>query len=489
MKNFPSVPQLRIRHLTNVDVNPDGHFVLYWMNAFRRTRYNFSLQHACQQAQLLRKPLVVVEALRTGYQWASDRFHRYVIDGMIDNQAACQKANLTYYPFLETTTNRGHGLIETLGKQACLLIADDFPAFFHPYLYDRIVSKWPINVQLVDSNGLLPMRAAERTFTVAHSFRRFLQKELPKHLDDFPIEEPLKFATLPKPIQLDKKILKRWPVADLKQYAEGTKHFDRFKIDHSVAPISERGGALAAGKSLNEFIDSKIARYQDDRNVPDLRGSSRLSPYLHFGHIAAHEVFGAVMKWCDWDTSKIQKVNGQRSGYWGADEAVESYIDELITWRELGYNMCHREPDYDRYESLPGWARTTLDEHAGDKREKIYTLAELESAQTSDKLWNAAQQELLREGRIHNYLRMLWGKKILQWSQSPQAALAVLIELNNKYAVDGRDPNSYSGIFWVLGRYDRAWGPERKIFGKIRYMTSESTLKKFKMKNYMQQYL
>jgi deoxyribodipyrimidine photo-lyase len=168
--------------------------------------------------------------------------------------------------------------------------------------------------------------------------------------------------------------------------------------------------------------------------------------------------------------------------------AAESFLDELVTWRELGFNMCWQRPDYDQYESLPAWAQQTLEEHSSDLRPVVYTLDQLQSATTHDALWNAAQTQLVTEGRMHNYLRMLWGKKILEWSATPRDALASMIELNNRFAVDGRNPNSYSGIFWVLGRYDRAWGPERPIFGKIRYMTSENTARKLKLSNYLRSY-
>jgi deoxyribodipyrimidine photo-lyase len=169
-------------------------------------------------------------------------------------------------------------------------------------------------------------------------------------------------------------------------------------------------------------------------------------------------------------------------------EAAESFLDELVTWRELGFNMCRQRDDYDQYESLPPWALDTLGIHGTDKRDYTYSLDEFEKAKTHDPLWNAAQMELVQEGRIHNYLRMLWGKKILEWTVNPRTALDIMIELNNKYALDGRDPNSYSGIFWVLGRYDRPWGPERPIFGKVRYMSSENTARKVRVKGYIQKY-
>jgi len=191
-----------------------------------------------------------------------------------------------------------------------------------------------------------------------------------------------------------------------------------------------------------------------------------------------------------WSPANLsQKASGSSSGWWGVSETAESFLDELITWREVGYNMCALRDDYDRYESLPEWAKDTLAEHADDPREHVYGLEEFENADTHDDLWNAAQRQLTREGRIHNYLRMLWGKKILEWSASPQEALDTMIELNNKYGVDGRNPNSYSGIFWVLGRYDRPWGPERPIFGKVRYMSSANTARKVRVKNYIRKHL
>jgi deoxyribodipyrimidine photo-lyase len=159
-----------------------------------------------------------------------------------------------------------------------------------------------------------------------------------------------------------------------------------------------------------------------------------------------------------------------------------------VTWRELGYNMCRQREDYDRYESLPEWATRTLQDHTKDVRQHVYSLAQFEGATTHDELWNAAQRQLRRDGTIHNYLRMLWGKKILHWSDSPRDALDIMIELNNKYALDGRNPNSYSGIFWVLGRYDRPWGPERRVFGKVRYMSSRNTTRKLKTATYLERY-
>ncbi|NLE37317.1 MAG: deoxyribodipyrimidine photolyase, partial [Pirellulaceae bacterium] len=190
-----------------------------------------------------------------------------------------------------------------------------------------------------------------------------------------------------------------------------------------------------------------------------------------------------------WSPDRLsEKADGSREGWWGMGESAEAFLDQLVTWRELGVNFAvhHAEPaDYD---SLPDWALATLKKHARDRREHVYSLEEFERAATHDRLWNAAQTELVREGRMHNYPRMLWGKKILEWSASPRDAAEVLIELNNKYALDGCDPNSYSGIFWVLGRYDRPFGPERPIIGKIRYMSSRNTARKVRLKGYLKRF-
>ena len=218
--------------------------------------------------------------------------------------------------------------------------------------------------------------------------------------------------------------------------------------------------------------------------------TSGLSPYLHFGHISAHEIFHRILRKEDWRVEKSmeKKTDGRRSGWWGMDENAEAFLDQLITWRELGFNMCRNNPDYDRYGSLPQWALDTLGAHASDPRPYGYSLEDFEKGATHDPLWNAAQSQLVHEGRIHNYLRMVWGKKILHWTRSAPEALDIMIHLNNRYALDGRDPNSYSGIFWVLGRYDRAWGPERPVFGKVRYMSSKNTARKIRTKDYVNKY-
>ncbi|MEM6330175.1 MAG: deoxyribodipyrimidine photolyase, partial [Planctomycetota bacterium] len=340
---------------------------------------------------------------------------------------------------------------------------------------------------LVDSNGILPMRATDRVFSRAYDFRRHLQKTITLHLAEAPAAEPFSDRDLPDTADLPAEVTRRWPRAD---FATAPDQLSDLPIDHSVGPAKLTGGSLAAAERADAFFAQLIGDYDDQRNQPEADASSGLSPYLHFGHISSHETFARACDRDGWSPDKVSdKADGSSSGWWGGGENFEAFMDELITWRELGFNRCALTTDFDRYESLPDWAQKTLAEHEGDTREHVYELDQFERADTHDELWNAAQQQLLQEGKIHNYLRMLWGKKILEWSATPRDALAVMLELNNKYAVDGRDPNSYSGIFWVLGRYDRAWGPERPIFGKIRYMSSKNTAKKVRVKDYVSHYL
>lgn len=490
LKAVPSVPTVRVRTLNQWPVNPAGGFVLYWMTAYRRIRFNFALQRAVELANQLGKPLVIFEAIRCNYKWSSDRFHQFILDGMSDNAAAVSSTKASYCSYVELHPNDGSGLLLSLASQACIVVTDDFPCFFHPALYNKIAARWRCALELVDSNTILPMRSTDRTFTVAHSYRRYMQKEFAKGMPDFPIENPLSYLTGQKPKSLPYKVSPQWKIWTGKQSSQELKQvaLAGIAIDHTVSLSGLLGGPDEAGNVLDRFIDKRLQDYSEARNEPEQEGSSWLSPYLHFGHVSPHEIFHRVMKASDWSNAKLAKPNGKMNGFWNVGENAEAFLDQLLTWREIGFNMCWRERNYDRFESLPGWAQKTLDEHSTDERPYIYELEELEQSITHDRLWNAAQKQLVREGRIHNYLRMLWGKKILHWTRSPREALRIMIELNNKYAMDGRDPNSYSGIFWVLGRYDRAWGPERPIFGKIRYMTSESTQNKYHVKKYIEKY-
>jgi len=484
-----AVPSLRIRKCNDAPVRGAGDYILYWMIANRRLRWNFALDRALEHCRQLGKPLVVLEALRVRYRWASERMHRFVMQGMEDNRRECEKHGICYLPYVEENAGDGKGLVPSLAEKACVVVTDNFPCFFLPRMVASAAKQVNVLLEEVDSNGLLPLRAAAQVFQRAFDFRRFLQKELPKHVGSFPMAEPLRNAKWARGPRIDPAIPKRWPMATAEILRGDTDTLAKLPIDHVVKAAPTRGGSQAARKRLNEFIDDRLARYGAHRSEPQAEATSGFSPYLHFGHLSVHEAFVKLATKERWKPEKFSlRTNGSKEGWWNMSPAAESLLDELITWRELGYNFTFHRDDYEQFDSLPEWAKKTLFKHAKDEREHVYSLEEFESGKTHDPLWNAAQMQLVQEGRIHNYLRMLWGKKILQWTRKPDEAAEIMMHLNNKYALDGRDPNSYSGIFWVLGRYDRPWTPERPVFGTLRYMSSENTARKFSVKRYIEKY-
>lgn len=483
-----NVPELRIRTLNDRPLRPDGQYVIYWMEAFRRTSWNFALQRAAEWAQHLHRPLLILEILRCGSPWASDRLHHFILEGMADNARSLQGLPVTYYPYVEPAPGAGRELIPFLAEKACVVVSDDFPCFVLPGHQETAAAAIKIPLEVVDSNGILPLRATRTLYPSAYAFRRFLQKTLPGYLFEPAKAAPLGKLHLPELKALPSGLEELWPACPLERLSSPGDLVAGLPIDHDILPAPQKGGSQAAVETLRVFLEDKLPRYSTLRNEPSLDVTSGLSPYLHFGHISAHQICHELLDQQGWSPYRLgEKPRGQKEGWWGLDANAEAFLDQLITWRELGFNMCALNPEYDRYESLPPWARATLEAHAEDPRPNLYTLEEFDSGATHDPLWNAAQRQLVREGRLHNYLRMLWGKKILEWTRHPRQALEVMIELNNRYALDGRDPNSYSGIFWCLGRYDRPWG-ERGIFGKIRSMSSERTAKKVDVREYLQRY-
>ena len=423
----------RVTACNESPVNGSGEFVLYWMTAYRRRHFNFALERAVFWAAELRKPLLVFEAVASTYRWASSRFHTFLIDGIRENLKNFEGSPAAYHPYIEPSPGEGRAVLSALIDRACIVVTDDFPAFEIPSWIELAASRSPVLIEKVDSNGLLPMRSTERLFLTAASFRVFVRSREPH---DFPKKDPLEHVELPS--------LKNPPAIP--------DDWSRLppNLDSKVGTVmGTHGGVSAARARLRDFLAGE-------------KENSGLSPYLHFGHISSHEVYEAV--------AKSRHTHRER------------FLDQLTTWRELGFNRCALSRDYDRYESLPEWARRTLAKHAADVRPVLYSLEQLEAASTHDEVWNSAQKELVDRGRIGSYLRMLWGKKILEWTASPEEALSAMIYLNNKYALDGRDPNSYCGIFWTLGRYDRPWGPERPIFGVVRYMSSRNTAIKLRRK-------
>jgi len=483
------VPVDRVRAVNEFPVRRDGDYVLVWTTAFRRTSWNFTLDRAVTWSRELTRPVLVLEGLRAGYPHASDRLHAFVLQGMADSARAYADAGIAYHPYVEPAPGAGKGLLSALAARACVVVTDDAPFFFLPRMLAAAAERLPVRVEAVDGNGILPIRLAPTTFPTAYAFRRFLQVEVPDRLPTFPSTDPLDAEGVAG-AEVPDDVATRWPGAAPELLAATPAALRALPIDHAVPPVADAHGGSVAGRAvLASFVADRLPRYLE-RSNPDTDGSSGLSPWLHFGHVSAHEAFRALARHEGWKPARLGTVRaGKREGFWGMSPEAESFLDELVTWRELGFNMLVRRPEASHdFDSLPPWAIRTLEAHAGDARDPLYDRATLERAATHDEVWNAAQRELLERGRIHNYLRMLWGKKILQWSASPREALATMLHLNDRWALDGRDPNSASGIFWCLGRYDRPWAPERPVFGVIRYMSSENTVRKLHLERYLRRF-
>ncbi len=485
-----SIPNIRISKLNDQTIRAGGRYVLYWMSSARRASWNFALDRAIDHAVALRMPLLVVETLACDSPWMNPRHAVTILDGMADNARQFQRARIAYLPCVAPDSQRLERFLDAVTRQAAVVVADWYPLREATELAALVAARSPVLVESVDSNGLLPLAATDRAFPTAHAFRRVLQRSLPDHLADFPSPTPALPARFPR--------LDHFPVETTHSCLVGidqvlgngpalvTKHSTR----PDVARVALSGGSQAGHKAVTRFLEERLSRYANERNQPESDASSGLSPYLHHGHVSVHYVFAELARQQGWSPDRLaDRSSGSREGWWAMEPSAEAFLDELVTWREVGFNMCAHRTDYDDPGSLPDWARATLGEHAGDRRPHEYSFDEFRDGLTHDRLWNAAQHQLRSEGIIHNYLRMLWGKKILQWTPDWQTALETMIGLNNTYAVDGCDPNSYSGIFWVLGRYDRAWGPERPVFGKIRYMSSANTARKVRLRAYLERHL
>ena len=489
----------RIQILNECDIAYEGDYVLYWMVASRRIHFNASLQRAVELAEELGKPLLVFEAISTQHEYANDRIITFMVQGMVENIQEFESHHIRYIPWVSTPLQSGRGLLQHLAQRACAVITDSFPTYYPRFVVENMRSRLKIRFEAVDGNGVLPMSSGKDAFSTAHAFRRHMHDTFVESWKHIPTKIPIPkkhglwvsdelFNTI-----VESSGIELTPFEWLWRVAEGgsigSTALCVLDIDHEVkAPQSIQGGRTSALLRLKQFMDGGLGRYHSDRNSFVKPAVSGLSPWFHFGHLSTIEVVHQILENENWDPSLIDiKRRGSRSGWWGLSEPVESFLDQIITWRELGFNFAYYRDDHTSISSIPDWAKKSLEIHQKDLR-KSYTFEQLESAETDDELWNAAQRQLTRIGIIHNYLRMLWGKRILEWAPSPEIAAEWMIQLNDRWALDGRDPNSYTGIFWVLGRHDRAWGPERPIFGKVRYMSSANTARKLKVDTYLNQW-
>jgi deoxyribodipyrimidine photo-lyase len=448
----------RVSLLNDREPNAKGRYVLYWMQMTKRAHHNHALNFAIQKANELKLPLVVYEGLKYYYPWASDRLHTFILEGVEEKRKEFEKLGIRYLFYLQKDKSDPKQSVARLAKDAALIVTDDYPCFIIPGHNRTIAEKARIPVYAVDSNGVIPMACFEKEEYAAYTIRPKIKRLLPEYLKPFKQE---KLDVQQPNIKVD------CPDTDINE-TNIAKLVAACDIDHSVkASPFYRGGTANGHKRLRLFVSEILDEYDTMRNKPDKDGSSRLSSYLHFGFLSALEIAEAVQ---------------------AADAPVEAkaaYLEELIVRRELSFNFTYHNENYDSLAALPAWVHKTMREHAHDKRDPVYSLEELEAGKTHDPLWNAAQREMVVTGEMHNYVRMLWGKNVIAWTESCEEAFAILEHLNNKYCLDGRDPNSYAGILWCFGKHDRPW-MKRPVFGTIRYMTSGSTGKKFNSKKYIE---
>ena len=445
------IQEERVRQLNEKEI-VEGDYVLYWMQEAQRAEYNHALEYAVQRANELGQPLLVIFGLMADYPEANLRHYAFLLEGLQDVKEGLKERNIKF------VVRRGSPDEVALdaGKNASLIVCDMSYLSLQKEWREKVAEGADCLVVQVETEVVVPVELASDKQEHA---ARTLRPKIQEHLDEFLVEL--------EPTEIDKQSLNmKDDGLDLSNVEE---ILDDMKLDRSVESVSHlyRGGTREAKKILERFLESKLDTYVEHRNQPQTDDVSHMSKYLHYGHISP--IYVAL---------KIQDANPPQ-------EDLDSYLEELIIRRELSMNFCHYIPDYDEFSNLPDWAKKTLKDHASDEREYVYAREQLENAQTHDEYWNAAMNEMRYTGYMHNYMRMYWGKKILEWSVTPEEAYETTLYLNNKYFVDGRDPNSYANVAWVFGQHDRGW-QERAVFGKVRYMSAGGLERKAKPEQYVE---
>lgn len=449
----------RVRLLNQGTAPADAEYVLYWAQANRRVDSNYAFSFAAQLANQQSLPLLVYEGLTCSHPWANDRFHTFILEGVVENERRSRQLGAGYVFYHRAKHSDPNDILYVLAGKASAVVTDDFPAYIPAAFNPRVAERIGAPYYIADASCIVPMSAIGKQQYAAYALRPKIHKALPEFL-------------LPVP---EVKLARQWTGAAFPFGSRVTEEnipdlVHQSEIDHSVPRSTAfRGGRGEALKRLKQFLERNLVRYARHNREPSEKATSQLSPYLHFGCISSLEVALTVRAYA----AEHKLV---------ADE----FLEQLIVRRELAFNFARYGPRPDRIESLPDWVQATLNKHAKDKREYLYTREQFDRAATHDDLWNACQRELLRDGMIHGYYRMYWGKKILEWSRTPQDALDTMIFLNDRYALDGRDPNTYTNILWCLGLHDRPW-TERPIFGMIRYMSLDGMKRKTNVDAYLRE--
>jgi deoxyribodipyrimidine photo-lyase len=426
-----------------------GKYVLYWMQAAQRAEYNHALEYAIRTANKLKKPVLVFFGITENWPEANLRHYYFMLEGLQEVQKALKAKGIQMIIRRESPDS---GAVE-IAEDAALVIVDAGQL--------RIQKKWRANAAKkidcplyeVETNLIVPVEeASSKENFSAGTFRPRITRKLEYFL------VPLKHSN-PKLDSLG-MVFRTFNIDDI------NKAISKLNIDKSVSKVdSFHGGTKESKRRLNNFVKNKLDRFAEKRNDPTTDYVSNMSPYLHFGQISPLYI--------------ALKVSNTSS------PGKDAYLEELIVRRELSHNFVYYNDRYDKFVCLEPWAKRTLNFHRRDKRDYVYSLAQFEKAQTHDPYWNAAQKEMVLTGKMHGYMRMYWGKKILEWSKNPQVGFKIALQLNNKYELDGRGPNAFAGVAWCFGKHDRAWG-ERPVFGKIRYMNAAGLKRKFDADAYVE---
>ena len=439
--------QTRAKMLNQENIN-NGKYVLYWMQASQRAEYNHALEYGIYKANKINKPLVVFFGITNSYPEANKRHYYFMLEGLKEVEKDLKKKGIK---LVIQNISPEIGVVK-LAKFASLVVVDR--------AYTKNERKWIKYVKemikcpfvQVESNVIVPIEtiSSKEEYSAA-TFRPKIKKILNQYL------VPMKYQTIKKQsIDLDIPI---FDIEDLR------KAISKLKVSNNIEKSKIFiGGSSKSRIFLKNFIEKKLDEYSDDKNDPTKQCVSNMSPYLHFGQISPLEIALNIL------------VTDSPS--------MNSYLDELIVRRELAANFVFFNPHYDSFDGLNEWQKRTLNEHRADKRDYLYTLEKFERAETHDPYWNGAQKEMMINGKMHGYMRMYWGKKIIEWTKTPQEAYKIALYLNNKYELDGRDPNGFAGIAWCFGKHDRPW-KERAIFGKIRYMNDKGLRRKFDADGYV----
>ncbi len=433
--------------------NSEGKYLLYWMQGAQRVKDNKALAAAALLSQSFKIPCLTGFIFTPDYPEANRRHFSFMYDGIQEVKTMLKEKDIGF----SISVGNPVPVLKQLANEAALVICDS--GYLKPTRRwrENLADTLDISLLEISTNLIVPVKAASsKEEYAAYTIRKKLKEKHKKHLKIWKIPSGMTSGNH----------LSSFP----KSFSDKKKFLNQMVCTPAVTPSldSWKGGYKKACKKLNIFLEENLLKYEDQRSNPDENCESNLSPYLHFGHISPREI-------------ALKAKNHAEQN----DMKIENFWEELTVRRELSFNFTYFNQNYDKYpDMLPEWARETLAIHQGDDREYIYSTQEFENAKTHDKCWNAAQLELVHSGKIHNYMRMYWGKKILEWTENPVKSYNISLYLNNKYALDGRDPNSYSGIAWCFGKHDRAW-QERKIFGKVRYMNRNGLERKFSLDTYL----